>query len=247
MKKVFRFFALAAMAMSVTMFMACGSDEPEDNGTNGGGNNNETGDPILLNENFDNGMPSTWTRIDADGDGYNWTVSTTYFSGPEGVDGTECMVSPSYTNNSGALNTDNYLVTPTIHIPGAGGYSLTYAIASFQEEFPDTYSALVGTLSNGNFSPIATLVTETPANGVITAPDGTTASPGEGYKTRSYSLDQFKGQDVCIAFRHNCYDAYFLCIDNVKISNEATKGASFIPVNAKNATPKMNYIHFISE
>lgn len=240
MKKVFRFFALATLVLGTTMFIACGDDEEENNGGNGGGGNNtETGDPVLLDESFNNGLPSAWTLIDADGDGVNWTVSTTYFSSPEGVDGTECMVSPSYLNSGNvALSSDNYLVTPTIHIPGAGGYTLTYAIASFQAEYPDSYYCMVGTLENGAFTPLGTLVNEQVTNAVITAASGS-AQPADGYATRSFNLDQYKGQDVCIAFRHVSEDCYFLCLDNVKISNGASKGASIIPVKVKDATPKM--------
>lgn len=237
MKKVFRIFALATLALGTTLFIACGDDE-ENNGGGGGGNNGETGDPVLLDETFDNGLPQTWTLIDADGDGVNWTVSTTYFSSPEGVDGTECMVSPSYVNNVGPLSSDNYLITPTIHIPGAGGYSLTYSVASFQKEFPDYIYVMVGTMENGNFVSQGTLSSEEVDNAIITAASGS-AQPAEGFATRSFNLDQFKGQDVCIAFRHNSEDCYFLCLDNVKISNEASKGESYIPVKAKNATPKM--------
>ena len=242
MKKVFRFFAMASFALCMTAFVACGDDDEGDNttpGNNGNNNNTETGDPILLDETFDNGLPATWTLIDADGDGKNWDVSTAYFSSPQGVDGSNCMASPSYINNVGSLTSDNYLISPTIHIPGAGGYTLTYAVANYQKEYLDSYSCMVGTIENGAFVSMGTLANETPDNAIIiTAASGSTVQ-GEGYATRSVNLDTYKGQDVCIAFRHNSEDRYFILIDNVKISNEATKDAAIIPTNAKIATPKL--------
>ncbi len=205
MKKVFRFFAIAAIAFGMTTMVACGSDDDS---------SSDTGDPILLEENFDNGIPSGWTSIDVDGDGIEWDLCSNYFSGTFGYNNTDCLASPSYTNNLGALETDNYIVTPTIHIPGAGGYNLTFNVANFQNEYPDKFSVLVGTLENGSFNTLETLFDGRVSVGVY---------EGDDMATQTYNLDAYKGQDICIAFRHHDSDAYFILVDNVKISNEATK------------------------
>lgn len=212
MKKVFRFLAIAAFAFGMTAMVACGDNEEEGGGNGGnGGNEPETGEPVLLNETFDNGIPTTWANIDADGDGYKWELSATRLSNPRGVNGSECAISASYINGIGVLNADNYLVTPTFHIPNVGGYNLTYNVANFQLEYPDAYSVMVGTLSNGVFTPAGTLFSGRSEAGVF---------DGDGFEQKTFNLDAYKGQDVCIAFRHNDSDAYFLMIDNVKVSNE---------------------------
>ena len=77
MKKVFRFFAMAAFIFGMTAMVACGDKEEGDNDGNGGNGGNEPVEnpdnlPTSLMETFDNGIPSTWTNIDADGDGYKW-------------------------------------------------------------------------------------------------------------------------------------------------------------------------------
>lgn len=214
MKKVLRFFAMAAFVFGMTAMVSCGKDDDVEDGGNGGngGNSTETGDPVLLEENFNNGVPSTWVNIDADGDGFAWMRCSEVFSQGYGVDGSDCAASASYINGTGALSADNYLVTPTMHIPGAGGYKLTYYVGNFQAEYPDTYSVLVGTVENGVFVSKATLFSGESPVGLYDNEDD--------MEQKTFNLDEFKGQDIQIAFRHNCTDMYWLMIDNVKVSNE---------------------------
>lgn len=209
MKKLVRFFAIAAIAFGMTMAVAC-TDDPED-GPNGGGNSENL--PTTIDENFNNGLPSTWTSIDADGDGYAWVdYSHSWFASngtgdPFGSDGSNCMVSASFINNVGALNTDNYLVLPKMYIEE--GSKLTYKIASYQSEYADSYSVVIGKLENGVFTTTATLVNETATTGIR-------ENGGLGDKT--IDLNEYKGQSVYIAFRHNCSDCYWLVLDDVKIA-----------------------------
>lgn len=210
MKKIFRFFALAAMAASVTAFIACGDDNSEDGGEVGP----ETGDPILLDVNFDDGaIPETWTKIDADGDGYGWTTQTVQNGQVSwNASGSDCAVSASFINQIGELTPDNYLVSPEFYIPSAGGYNLTYQVFSTDNnDFAEHYSVYVGKLENGVFQPMGTLIEETLST--------------RDLQDRSASLDEFKGKNVRLAFRHhNCSNMYWLGIDNIKVSNEASKG-----------------------
>lgn len=212
MKKVFRFFAIAALAFGMTNLVACGGDDEEGDGNGNNTQQEEQGEPVLLDENFNNGIPSTWTNIDADGDSYAWMRCNEVFSQGYGVDGSDCAASASYINGTGALSADNYLVTPTMHIPGAGGYKLTYYVGNFQAEFPDSYSVLVGTVENGVFVSKATLYSGASSVGLY--------DNNDPMEQKTFNLDEFKGQDVQIAFRHNCTDMYWLMIDNVKVSNE---------------------------
>lgn len=200
MKKFTFFMAVAALACGM-MVVSCNKDDEE----NGGGNTNNL--PTTIDENFDNGIPSSWTVIDADGDGHVWMASTAQFQQPCGVNNTDCAASASYTNTDGALETDNYLVSPKIYVNE--GATLTYQVTNFQAEYPDQYSCMLGTVENGSFKAIATLVTERVNTGFY---DGNGA-----YTSKSFDLSQYKGKEVCIAFRHNDTDAYWLLIDNVKV------------------------------
>ena len=69
-----------------------------------------------------------WTTIDADGDGYNWTLSPLGegygYNHSDGV-----VLSYSYSNYAGALNPDNYLVSPKLSITANNHYVTFYASA----------------------------------------------------------------------------------------------------------------------
>lgn len=200
MKKVTRIFTIAALTFGMVMAVSCKKDE------NGGGNTENL--PTTLDENFDNGIPSTWNNIDADGDGYKWVPSTSNFQSPCGVDGTECAASASFINNVGALDADNYLVSPKIYIEE--GAKLTFDITSFQAEYPDTYQVLVGNVENGAFVAVATIATETASTGYY--------DQNGAWTSRSFDLSAYKGQSLSIAIRHQCNDMFWLLLDNVKVS-----------------------------
>lgn len=211
MKKVTRFFAIAAIAFGMTMMFACGGNDPDnpDNpggGGNGGGNTENL--PTTLDETFANGIPSTWTNIDADGDGYAWNA-TVESQGLADADGNGAVYSQSYDNNIGPLTPDNYLVTPKLYIED--GAKVSWQVGAQDSGYPEEhYAVLVGTIENGAFVSKGTLFEETFS--------GTAKAPTSFYN-REISLSQYKGQSLCIAFRHyNCTDMYFLNIDNVKVT-----------------------------
>ncbi|WP_316931803.1 choice-of-anchor J domain-containing protein, partial [Porphyromonas gulae] len=88
------------------------------NGTNPNPNPNPN---PSLSESFENGIPSSWKTIDADGDGNNWTTTPppggSSFSGHNGG---SCVSSASYINYQGAQTPDNYLVTPELSLANGG-------------------------------------------------------------------------------------------------------------------------------
>ena len=179
------------------MAVSCKKDE---NGSNGGNSENL---PTTLDENFDNGIPSTWNNIDADGDGYKWQ-NTLITQGGDESDPYPCAMSASYLNVIGALTPDNYLVSPKIYIEE--GAKLTYEVAAIdQSYYQDHYAVLIGTMENGAFKTVATLLEEN--------------VPSPSTTTRTIDLSEHKGKSVCIAFRHfNCTDMYIMTIDNVKVA-----------------------------
>lgn len=204
MKKVTRFFAIAAIAFGMTMMFACGGNDPDnpDNpggGGNGGGNTENL--PTTLDETFANGIPGTWTNIDADGDGAMWMSTGGQLAD---ADGNGAVYSQSYDNNIGPLTPDNYLVTPKLYIEE--GATLSYEVGAVDANYyRDHYSVLVGNVENGVFKAVGTLVNED-----VPSPNTT---------TRTFSLSDYKGQSLSIAFRHfDCIDMYIMTIDNIKVT-----------------------------
>jgi len=91
---------------------------------------------ILLNENFEFGIPSDWTFIDADGDTYNWAKSTNY----PAHSGNSVVVSYSKYFGS-ALEPDNYLITPLVD----GATNLQYYFAVNATYPTEHYAVMVST------------------------------------------------------------------------------------------------------
>lgn len=76
---------------------------------------------VLLSEDFQEGvgeeideewLPEGWTKVDADGDDFNW-----YFQVREGEG---AMRSQSWDSEAGALTPDNWLFTPAVHLVFVG-------------------------------------------------------------------------------------------------------------------------------
>lgn len=203
MKKTFRFMAIATIAFGMSMTVACTDDSENSGNGNGNGNGGNTENlPTTIDENFDNGIPSTWTNIDADGDGYKWENTLATQTGDES-DPYPYAMSASFRNNVGALTPDNYLISPKIKI--TEGAKLTYEVGGIDANYyEENYTVYVGTVENGSFTKVGTLLNET--------------VPSVDFTQRTIDLSSYAGQNLCIAFRHHdCYDVYYMTLDNVKV------------------------------
>lgn len=143
-----------------------------------------------------------WTTIDADGDTYNWQVSPIGegygFNGSNGV-----MMSYSYSNYSGALDPDNYLVSPKLAITSNNHYVTFYACA-LDEAYPADHFGLAVSTTTATASAFTMLQEWT-----------MTAKQGAWYEY-TVDLGSYVGQEVYIAIRHfNCPDNFCLCVDNI--------------------------------
>lgn len=164
---------------------------------------------IIFMEDFNNGFPSTWTTIDADGDGQNWNVREDVVGHG---DSANCMSSSSY--GPGALTPNNWLITPEISIPN-GYYGLSFWVCAQDRNYAAEHYGVYITTSNDytNISNYTLLFEETiDANG---------GNRQQGlWKRKIYGLGQYAGQNVHIAFRHfNCTDMFYINIDDVIIDN----------------------------
>ena len=173
----------------------------------------------LLNENFNNGFPSTWTSVDADGDGHEWDVIN--MAGHSGASDDVCITSQSYIGGTGggALTPDNWLITPAIQIPSAGLYELTFWVCAQDASYPNEHYGLYIT-TNSDY--------ENPANYTLIFEETIDANGGSraqgAWKMKSYTLQNYAGQTIHVAFRHfNCTDEFYLNLDDVTIDLASTE------------------------
>ncbi|MBO4307183.1 MAG: choice-of-anchor J domain-containing protein [Bacteroidales bacterium] len=205
MKHYFYWTLAVLTTISVTIITSC--DKPENNPEDESSiivDPTETGDSILLHANFDNAIPATWKNLDQDGDGNKWLLFSDVFGHDfmNGYCNTDCAISSS----KNELHPDNWLISPQFHIPGSGGYKLQFYIGSLDaNRFEENYSVYVGKIKNGVFEQQGTL--------------GTGTTQGSFLQYIEYSLEAYKGHDICIAFRHhNTTEMSFLLLDEVQIS-----------------------------
>ena len=149
-----------------------------------------------------------WTTIDADGDTYNWTLSPIGEGfGRNGSDGV--VMSYSYSNYSGALNPDNYLVSPKIAIT-ANNHYVTFYAAALDESYPADHFGLAVSTTTATASAFTMLQEWT-----MTAKQG-------GWHEYSVDLNSYVGQEVYIAIRHfNSQDNFCLCVDDIFVGPQS--------------------------
>ena len=147
-------------------------------------------------------FPGSWTLIDSDGDGNNWTqFNPMNFSegGFTAYDGQYGAMSRSWLS-SGALTPDNWLISPQVDLGGV----LKYYIVD-DGSYQETYRIYVSTTGTNiaDFQPITD---------DLLSPASTT------WTERTADLTAFEGQRGYIAFRqYNCTDQDFMIIDAVSI------------------------------
>jgi len=177
-------------------------------------------------EDFESGsLPTGWATIDADGDGYNWTMASTAMGTGYGHNGSSDMIfSQSYNNNIGALNPDNYLVTSQV-TPVAGSTFSFWACAQDNAWASEHFGVAISTGSQTNASDFTTIQewTMTAKDSGVMAPgrDGETRTQGNWYQY-SVDLSSYAGQAIYIAIRHfNCTDWFYLDVDDVAFTTSA--------------------------
>ena len=178
---------------------------------------------VLLEEEFENGIPESWTNIDFDGDYFNWKTESENVKGHRGYD--KCAYSESYTRvTNEPLYPDNWLVTPQLTLNG--NCKLTYFVAPQDPNFAAEHYGVFLSETGTGVANFTTLLFEE------TLPLAT-----EGFSVRVIDLSRFAGKNVYLAFRHfNVSEKYILKIDGVKVESKEATGVSDIAV----AEPESN-------
>ena len=151
---------------------------------------------------YEEGRLLEWSTLDADGDTYNWTLSPLGEGyGHHGSNGV--MLSYSYSNYSGVLHPDNYLVSPRLTLTANNHYVRFYACA-LDEDYPDDHFGLAVSTTTASDPSAFTLLQEW----TMTAKQG-------GWHEYTVDLNDYIGQEVYVAIRHfNSPDNFCLCVDD---------------------------------
>ncbi|PDP45451.1 hemagglutinin, partial [Porphyromonas gingivalis] len=173
----------------------------------------------VLNEDFENGIPSSWKTIDADGDGNNWTTTPppggSSFAGHNSA---ICVSSASYINFEGPQNPDNYLVTPELSLPGGG--TLTFWVCAQDANYASEHYAVYASSTGNDASNFANALLEEvlTAKTVVTAPEAIRGTRVQG--TWYQKTVQLPAGTKYVAFRHfGCTDFFWINLDDVVITS----------------------------
>ena len=178
---------------------------------------------------FEDSSLGGWTTIDADGDGYNWVLGSAvggiYLATDASLAGSghspqDLVVSGSYSNISGvgALNPDNYLVSPKVQLGG----TITFWAKGQDSSYPsEVFGVAVSTTGNTNPSDF----TMVGANKTATA----------AWVQYTFDLSDFSGEGY-VAIRHyNCTNQFILDVDDIVISDPQSED-DWVIVNNIDAT-----------
>ena len=172
-----------------------------------------SGETTTFSEDFENGIPATWTTIDGDDDGNNWLalseVSTVYtsYSGTMSDwahSGNNAATSPSFANSAGCFDSDQWLITPQVNL---GGTLKFYAASTYSDL--DAFEVLLST-SEPAISDFTTTL-QTMHNAPYALNDGT-----DDWEEVTIDLSSYSGQGY-IAIHHVSNCMYFLVIDDFAI------------------------------
>lgn len=157
---------------------------------------------LPFSENFENELSACWQNIDLDEDGYAWTDNSEFEMPAHS--GTGIYASASYLLGVGALNPENWLITPTIYIPETGATLSFWVAAQSPILCEEYYEVLVSTTGNelSEFVPI----------------HSNTLSSNE-WVEQTLSLQPYADQNINIAFVHkDVTNMFYLKLDDISIT-----------------------------
>ena len=162
-------------------------------------------------DDFEEGLDQ-WTTIDADGDGFNWQVNTTW----GGHDSQSMARSASWDPaTQSPLTPDNYLVTPRIPL---GGVVRFYARAQDNCYAAEHFGVAVSTSGNTNASAFTTIqewTMDAKGGGAKTEVTRSGNRTQGNWYEYTVDLSAYAGQQGYVAIRHfGCTDMFYLNVDD---------------------------------
>lgn len=175
----------------------------------------------IFSENFNAGIPSSFTLTDVDGATPAANVST--FTGAftaQTISGQDCAGSTSWHNPIGQA--DDWMATPLITIPNTTApVSLSFDAIAPDANYPDGVEVYVSTTGTA------------PADFLSSMPLYNTTGTGESsaWTTRTIDLSNYYGQAIYIAFRNNSNDQFILGIDNIAVTELQDNNIEVVSAN----------------
>ncbi len=163
---------------------------------------------VLLEEDFTNGIPNSWSVFNIDQYTPNSDVSFVNdgWVGFTSVTDT-CAISTSYydVNDNEVSLSQDYLVTPRLDLL-AFGHLLSWESKSFDANYPETYYVLLSSTDSlpSSFKDTLKIVSND--------------SPNWKSFTVNLFSNGYANQSVYVAFRNASIDAYLLGVDNIKVT-----------------------------
>jgi len=119
---------------------------------------------VILNETFTTpSLPTGWTTLDVDGDGFTWQFHAFNQGGgqiyPEGRTGLYCINSASYYNGTGTLWPDNWLITPPLQLQGIS--EISWWVKAMDPLYPEDHYGVYISTTGTNPSDFTLLFEET--------------------------------------------------------------------------------------
>ena len=156
----------------------------------------------LFVDDFENGLSSEWTIIDHDGDNYTW-----YHASGDAIvahSGTGVATSDSYINYVGAMNPDNWLVSPRVELGGTMTFWACGQDPSYVSEHFGVFVSTAGT----EVSDFVQVMAETIVTSAMTQ--------------YTVDLSAYSGNGYFAIRHYNCTDMFRLNVDDVSYSSELT-------------------------
>ena len=165
-----------------------------------------------------------WTFVDADADNYGWSWyknAGSWFGGSVDLDtfayeGTGCIMSGSYINTVGALEPDNWAISPAIDLSNLDAEAAP-VLSVYAKGLDSSFAA-------ENFALYAG--TSADPESMVKISDDFTATGS--WKRYTADLSSFVGEsEVYVAIRHyDITDQYILLVDQVEILTDVAEGGS---------------------
>ena len=161
--------------------------------------------PFSFFEDFENGLEEKGWTVYTNGDaptyysedGWFVTHNASYYSEEVG----KMVTARSWTTGEGALNADNWLISPIVDLKGELRF-----MQRANDSWPDNYEVLLSTTGTAIEDFTTTLREMAPA-----------LSGSDRWEEVVIDLSDYEGQQGYIAIHHKDYDALYLAIDNFSI------------------------------
>ena len=161
-----------------------------------------------IKDNFhDETLPSGWVALSDDDDWYTWeNMEDHSFPSLSGdIDG-ECIGSASWYSGVGALDPDNWLISPSFYVPNYASLEF-YVTGTDSVDNKEHFGVYVSTDPFLEFYNWQEVYSET-------------ISTYKSYEKKVVDLSAYAGKSIHIAFRHyQCPDQFWLLLDGVSISS----------------------------